>query len=157
MAGIFDLDFKGIFDGLGGCVKDIRTAITGIDPTVAGQVNLALIALESKIADAQPMIVKAQEEDRASAREMESEYVKAGKKNWLQQFLGYGAIIMLGFIIFALFEFNIKPEIKDLLNIIIGGLLKIVYDLYGYYFGGSLGSDQKNTMIADVLSKFKKE
>jgi hypothetical protein len=153
MAGIVDINLGELVGGVGNLVNDIGNQIRGNIP-----VDLTKLAeLEAKMAELKNEADKNTVEDRTSARAMESEYVKAGKKNWLQQFLGYGAILMLGFIIFALFEFNIKPEIKDLLNIIIGGLLKIVYDLYGYYFGGSLGSDQKNTMIAGVLSKFKKE
>jgi hypothetical protein len=153
MAGIVDINLGELVGGVGNLVNDIGNQIRGNIP-----VDLTKLAeLEAKMAELKNEADKNTVEDRTSARAMESEYVKAGKKNLLQQFLGYGAILMLGFIIFALFEFNIKPEIKDLLNIIIGGLLKIVYDLYGYYFGGSLGSDQKNTMIAGVLSKFKKE
>lgn len=153
MAVIVDINLGELVGGVGNLVNDIGNQIRGNIP-----VDLTKLAeLEAKMAELKNEADKNTVEDRTSARAMESEYVKAGKKNWLQQFLGYGAILMLGFIIFALFEFNIKPEIKDLLNIIIGGLLKIVYDLYGYYFGGSLGSDQKNTMIAGVLSKFKKE
>jgi len=154
--GLVNVDIGQILSGAGGLFKDIRTAITGVDPVKAAELNIKLAELEEKVLEAQSLADKMTVDDRKSARELNAEYAKAGKTNWLQQFLGYGAVIMLAFIIIALFNFNIKPEIKDLLNVIIGGLLKIVYDLYGYYFGGSLGSENKNTMISDIMSKFKK-
>ena len=154
--GLVNVDIGQILSGAGGLFKDIRTAITGVDPVKAAELNIKLAELEEKVLEAQSLADKMTVDDRKSARELNAEYAKAGKTNWLQQFLGYGAVIMLAFIIIALFNFNIKPEIKDLLNVIIGGLLKIVYDLYGFYFGGSLGSQAKNTIITDMIDKFKK-
>ena len=150
-----EIDLGQIFSGLGSAAKDIRTAITGIDPTIAGQVNLKLVELETKIAEAEPILAQAQAADRTSARSLEAEYVKQGKINWLQQFLAYGSIILLACFIIALFKFTIKPEVRDMLNIVLGGLLKIVYDIYGYYFGGSLGSSTKNQMISGIVAKLK--
>jgi len=47
------IDLGQIFAGLGSTVKDIRTAITGINPDKAAEINLKLIELESKIVEAQ--------------------------------------------------------------------------------------------------------
>ena len=153
MSGIVDINLGELVGGVGNLVNSIGNQIRGNVPVDLGK----LAELEVKMKELQAQADKNTIDDRKSARELEAEYAKTGKTNWLQQFLGYGAVIMLAFIIIALFNFNIKPEIKDLLNVRIGGLLKIVYDLYGYYFGGSLGSENKNTMISDIMSKFKKQ
>ena len=152
MSGIVDINLGELVGGVGNLVNSIGNQIRGNVPVDLGK----LAELEVKMKELQAQADKNTIDDRKSARELEAEYAKTGKTNWLQQFLGYGAVIMLAFIIISLFNFNIKPEIKDLLNVIIGGLLKIVYDLYGFYFGGSLGSQAKNTIITDMIDKFKK-
>jgi len=157
MAGLVDLDFKGIFEGFGTAAKDIRTAITGVDPTIAGQINLALVGVEEKLAEAQPIIAQAQAADRTSARTLGAEYVKAGKINWRQNILAYLAVLsLIGFVI-GLFIGKFNPDTRDLMNIVLGGLLKIVYDIYGYDFGGSLGGEQSNGLLSGIISKFKNQ
>ena len=133
-------------------VNSLGNQIRGNQP-----VDLAKLAeLEVKLAELKSTAEKNAVDDRKSARELEAKYADKGTVNYLQQFLGYGAIFMLAFVIFALFRFDIKPDVNNLLMIVVGGLLKIVYDLYGFYFGSSAGSDAKNTMISGLLDKFKK-
>jgi hypothetical protein len=156
MAGIFDLNFGGILDGIGNSAVKIRTALTGVDPAIAGQIQLEVIKLEEQINAARPIIAQAEAADRTSARTLGAEYIKTGKINWRQNILATLAMVsLIGFIV-AVFTIGIKPEIRDIAMMVLGGLLKIVYDIYGYDFGGSLGSEQKNDLISSVLDKFKK-
>lgn len=149
------IDLGQIFAGLGSTVKDIRTAITGINPDKAAEINLKLIELESKLVEAQAQSEKAVADDRASARLLGAEYVKAGKTNWRQNILAALAMVLLGGIIWAIFAVGVDNSIRDIVNILLGGVIKIVYDIYAYDFGGSLGSEQKNVMLQRVLSKIK--
>jgi hypothetical protein len=152
MAGIFDVNFGGILTGAADLTKEIGAAIRGNVPVDLNK----LAELEEKMAELQAQADKNTVDDRTSARALGAEYVKAGKTNWRQNILAALAMLsLMGFII-ALFVLNIKPDIRDMLNIILGGLLKIVYDIYGYDFGGSFGSEQKNNMITDMIAKFKK-
>ncbi len=150
--GMIDIDLGKLVDGVSGLVDSVGNQIRGNAPVDLNK----LAELEVKLKELKNNAEEIQEKSRASARILEGEYVKAGKKNWLQQFLGYGAILMLAFVIIALFKFDVKPDVNNLLMIIVGGLLKIVYDLYGYYFGSSSGSENKNNMISDIVSKLKK-
>ena len=147
------IDLGQIFAGLGSTVKDIRTAITGINPDKAAEINLKLIELEGKLVEAQAQSEKALADDRASARLLGAEYVKAGKTNWNQNILGALAVILLCGIVWAIFGIGVTDSTKDIVNILLGGVIKIVYDIYAYYFGGSFGSAQKNIMLENVLSK----
>jgi len=154
--GLVNLDIGQILSGAGSLFKDIRTAITGIDPVKAAELNLKLADLEGKLAEYQSKADEMTKDDRVSARALGAEYLKAGKRNIRQDVLAYGAILIFVGLISALFYYGIKPELRDIILMIVGGLLKIIYDIYAYDFGGSYGSQQKNSMIEGFIDKLKK-
>ena len=155
--GFATIDLGKIFSGLGSTAKDIRTALTGINPDKAAEIDLKLIELESKIVEAQSQTEKAISDDRASARLLGAEYVKMGKTNWNQNILGILAIFLLFGIVFAIFKIGVQDSARDIVNILLGGVIKIVYDIYAYYFGSSSGSGVKNVLLQEVLSKTKQK
>jgi hypothetical protein len=144
-----------MFSGIGSTAKDIRTALTGVNPDKAAEIELEIVKLEELIETAKPAIAKALADDRASARALGAEYIKAGKTNWRQNILAALAVALLIGLVIAIFWIGVKPEIKDIVLIVLGGVLKIVYDIYGYDFGGSLGSENKNTLIQSIVTKLK--
>ena len=80
-----------------------------------------------------------------------------GKTNWNQNILGILAIFLLFGIVFAIFKIGVQDTARDIVNILLGGVIKIVYDIYAYYFGSSSGSGVKNVLLQEVLSKTKQK
>lgn len=67
---------------------------------------------------------------------------------WIQAFLAI--VITLGFfgVIAALMVLGtIKPEVKDILLVLLGALLASYKELTGYFFGSSSGSAKKDEVI----------
>lgn len=99
--------------------------------------------------------------DRADARKLGAEYVKAGRRNRRQDNLAYLAVAMLMATVIAAVLVAIYADMSDgkiqavfaLLNLVIGGLMKTVGDVYGYDFGSSYGSGAKDTTIAELIKK----
>jgi hypothetical protein len=154
--GLVNLDIGEILSSAGNLFKDIRTAITGIDPVKAAELNLKLADLEGKLAEYQSKADEMTKDDRVSARSLGAEYVRAGKTNWRQNILAVLAMFLLIGVVVAIFVVGVQPAIRDIVLMILGGLLKIVYDIYAYDFGGSYGSQQKNSMIEGFIEKLKK-
>jgi hypothetical protein len=159
--GLVNVDISQILAGAGQFVKDIRTAITGIDPEKKADLEAKLTDFEGKLADYQAQSEKSQYDDRSSARQLGAEYVKAGKTNVRQNILAYLAVFMLGVVIFADLWVAVKCDMTDngiqavfaLLNMVTGGILKVVNDIYGYDFGGSLESENKTAVISDFMNR----
>jgi len=143
---------KGLFSGIGQLFKDVRTAITGVDPVKRAELEMKLAELEGKAQELQIQTQKITVEDRGSARNREVEIAKTGKKDWIPKALAVAAVFAFMGCLYALFTRTI-PEgaARDVLMMLIGALIAIVKDLYGYYFGSSSGSSEKTTAMADVL------
>lgn len=63
---------------------------------------------------------------------------------------GYFATIMIiAFIgiVFMLLEKKVPSENNDVMMVLLGALVGIVKDLYGYYFGSSEGSQRKTELL----------
>ena len=60
----------------------------------------------------------------------------------------------LTFILFAVIIFvEVKPESKDILIYVLGGLTSAMTMVLGYYFGSSQGSKEKSQQIDELLGK----
>ena len=57
--------------------------------------------------------------------------------------------ILFGVIIFV----EVKPEAKDILIYVLGGLTSAMTMVLGYYFGSSQGSKEKSQQIDELLEK----
>ena len=94
-----------------------------------------------------------------SARILGAEWLKAGKKNTRADILAYLSIVMLFFCVAASLWTAYYTDMTDpgiqglfaLLNLITGGVLKTVHDVYGYEFGGSQGSENKTGLISNLM------
>ena len=63
-----------------------------------------------------------------------------------------GALIVVGFftLLIVLALVKVPPENKDLLNIVVGGLIGAFATIVGYYFGSSSSSSKKDEMIGNI-------
>ena len=62
-----------------------------------------------------------------------------------------GALIVIGFfaLLYLLTQKPVPAENKDSLNLVIGSLLGAFSLIVGYFYGSSLGSSEKNEIIAN--------
>lgn len=60
----------------------------------------------------------------------------------------------LSFMLFGVMIFvDVKPEAKDILIYVLGGLTSAVTMVLGYYFGSSAGSKEKTKQLDELLEK----
>lgn len=148
---------KGLFSGIGQFLKDVRTLITGVDPTKRAELEIKLAEFEGKAQELEIQSQKITVEDRNSARSREVEIAKSGKKDWIPASLAILAVVAFLGCLYALFTRAIPDgAARDVLMMLIGALIAIVKDLYGYYFGSSSGSSEKTSAMAEVLKALKK-
>ena len=76
--------------------------------------------------------------DKANARDRDVKIIQVSGHNWRADVLAYGASTLFAAVVFALI-FHQVPEggTRDTLLIMLGGLLSIVKDVYGFEFGAS--------------------
>lgn len=85
--------------------------------------------------------------DRETARTREIELAKSGQKNYMLYILSALAIALLASLTFYILRHEVPQGIRDMVMMIVGAVLAIVKDIYGYYFGSSYGSALKNDII----------
>lgn len=93
------------------------------------------------------------QQDRASARQRDVELAKAGIKNHRADVLAYGALAMLMGCLATLFTMEVPEGSKDILLMLIGALIVVVKDLYGFEFGSSAGSKNKDIQLNHLGDK----
>lgn len=125
------------------------------DPTAraAAQVELAKLQQSgdlAKMAD-QTEMQKAFLADTASARDRDKAFLAAGKKNFRGDILAYAAMGALIADSIALFFFSVPPTSRDLLLVVLGALVTIVKDVYGFEFGSSKDSQRNAQAVSDML------
>jgi len=92
-------------------------------------------------------------EDRASARGREIEYVKAGKRDWMMIAAGSTA---LGAFIFIVVVAVYKPDVFEknpVLHQIVGMVEGIALSVFGYYYSTTKSSGDKTKMIEKMMDK----
>lgn len=92
---------------------------------------------------------KVEVDDRKSARLRETEYVKAGKTDWMMMILGFSMLASFLFsLVMLMFGFtDDSPIVYHLLGIIEGAILAMMY----YYWGSSKDSRKKTEMLSKVV------
>ena len=78
--------------------------------------------------------------DKDSARNREVEMTKAGSKEYTQGFLVYATVIGFFGTMFALFQVDAEPAMKDTLLVLVGILGSQYREVQGYFFGAARGS-----------------
>lgn len=85
--------------------------------------------------------------DRDSARSRDTEIVKATGHNRRADILAYGALLAFTLATVALFRLDIPQDNRELIVYLLGALTVIVKDIYGFEFGSSKSSQNKDDTI----------
>jgi len=89
------------------------------------------------------------QKDRESARNREVELSKAGQSNHIMTALVILALAGAGWVIWFLLNKDIRE--RELAFMILGFVIAIVKDIFGFYFGSSRGSAMKDEVIRKAL------
>lgn len=138
---------------LKGGTKEVIEAVGGVlDNVITNKEELAKAKLEAEkeinrhLEAIQAQMLKEQElhvQDRTSARNRESEFVKAtGHIDYLMWFLCIAGLAILIYCLYSLT--NKQLENKELFIHFLGIIEGVVVSIYSYYFGSSAGSRIKD-------------
>lgn len=95
--------------------------------------------------------VKAYLADTQSARDRDKAFLAAGRKNMRGDVLAYAAVGALVACILLLFVFKVPQESREILLVVLGALVTIVKDVYGFEYGSSKDSQRNAQAVADML------
>lgn len=108
-------------------------------------------AMESEVAHQYELEIK----DRDGARNREIESLKAGGKNYTQEVLAYiGTFAFFGLVFYVVAKGlgNMTTETSFIIGNLTGISAAIAKDIYGYYFGSSRSSADKQNQINKMMS-----
>lgn len=96
--------------------------------------------------------MKAENEDRASARSREIDFTKlTGKRDWLMAVVVITGLLMTIGVIACLVFIQIPEANQRLADMCFGAVLSIGTSIFGYYIGSSRGSHAKQQTIDRVM------
>ena len=141
-----------LLGGGGKLLEGARSIIDEVTTTKEEKADI-LRKWEQLLSDQQKEVMKAENEDRASARTRETEVVKAGSKNLTQNLLAYIAVgsffAITGYIISRGIG-NMNTEESFIIGNLTGMAGAIAKDIYGYYFGSSKGERDNQRQKQDT-------
>jgi hypothetical protein len=139
-----------------GKVIDIAKTVTGkdtpdeaaqalaADPALAMQFKVAVMASEADLD-------KAYLADRADARKRDTAFVQAGRYNWRGDFL---ALLAVGGLIICVYfvasDAGLPERAVNAIMFVAGVLASAVRDVYGFEFGSSRSSKDKDVTIQSL-------
>jgi hypothetical protein len=140
-------------------VVDIAKVVTGnddgvdavemlkADPALAMQFQQAVMANEADLE-------KAYLADRQDARKRDVEFVKAGRHNWRADLLAFLAVAGLVICVWFVARDSDLPErAVNAIMFVAGVLASAVRDVYGFEFGSSRGSKEKDVLMQRLSEK----
>jgi len=71
------------------------------------------------------------------------------KSEPIRSALSAGVVIGLGLCVYLLFFITMPDSSRDIILVIIGALVAVFKDVYGYYFGSSAGSTRKTEIMKE--------
>ena len=124
------------------------------DPEAKAKAQAALMEMAQK---GQLAELEAHVKEMQSARDREIQIATSEHAPMLNKIvtpvLALGTV-GLSFVLFGVMIFvDVKPEAKDILIYVLGGLTSAVTMVLGYYFGSSAGSKEKSKQLDDLLEK----
>lgn len=100
---------------------------------------------------------KAYLQDTASARDMNSRVQETVNASWLSKNITpllAGVTVFLAFVLFYIFAFKtVDVASKDIVIYILGVLSAIVSQIFSFYYGSSIGSQDKSDQIKKIMEK----
>jgi hypothetical protein len=144
---------KTVGDAVG---KEIKPDMDAIAAAVSGATPEQLLALKQADNDfmlkMQAMgfehledMEKIAADDRASARNREIQV-----KDWMPKALGLGALAVFTTCMFLLIFYELPQTAKEVVVYMLGILSGMVKDVYGYFFGSSSSSKNKDEALANI-------
>lgn len=134
-----------------GAVQDVIGSLSkSKDPKAKGiitELNLKMAEIELEFSKVELEETKAYLGDTQNARQREIELAKAGRRDWFQTIVGSIGLIMLGFVLYVLVYRHIPDDNKTLFIHFIGIIEGVALSIFGYYFGTSKGSTDKNKLL----------
>ena len=140
-------------------VVDIAKVVTGAedgkqavemlkaDPALAMQFQKTVMENETELE-------KAYLADRQNARQRDVEFVKAGRHNWRADLLALLAVAGLVLCVWFIARDSGLPErAVNAIMFVAGVLASAVRDVYGFEFGSSRGSKEKDELVSKLASK----
>ena len=126
------------------------------DPAQAqeAKIKLAEMAANGELAKmtSEADVTKAFLADQQSARARDVAIVQAKGKNMRGDILAFCAIgALIGTILVLFLVPNIPPTSEKLLYVVLGALITIVKDVYGFEFGSSKDSQRNAQAVSDML------
>lgn len=129
--------------------KVVDKVLPDPEKAAAAKAELAKLDLEKMVLEQEE--TKAFLADVASARERDVAFLQAGKRNVRGDILAYAAIGSLIGTVLLLFVFKVPEESRELLLVVLGALVAIVKDVFGFEFGSSKDSQRNAQAVADML------
>lgn len=124
------------------------------DPEAKAKAQATLMEMAQK---GQLAELEAHVKEMESARNREIQIATSDKAPLINKIVT--PILALGtvgltFVLFVIIIFtDVKPEAKDILIYVLGGLTSAMTMVLGYYFGSSQGSKEKSKQLDDLLEK----
>ena len=145
---------KGLFSS-GKLLEGARGIIDEIVTSKEEKAEL-VIKWEQMLKEHEQEIIKAENEDRISARLREVEVVRSGSRNITQNMLAYIGIVsffaMTGYILSRGLG-SMNTEESFIVGNLTGMAGAIAKDIYGYYFGSSKGEREHQRMKNEQLKR----
>jgi hypothetical protein len=154
------------FLGVGEASTAVVERVVGVAQTVAGvktpEEALAAITASAEmqtkfrlaVLAADGELERAYLSDRASARDRDIAYVRAGRYNWradILALLSVGGLLVCVWLIAR--DAGMPQRAIDAILIVIGVLAAAVRDVFSFEFGSSRGSEQKQQQLNEMLSR----
>ena len=132
-----------------GTIDDLLPTLTSLTPEQSAALYAADRELRAELARLDVRRDELVIEDRTGARGRDVAYVQGGRRNTRGDVLAYSAVGLLALCILLLFFTgqDLTPVVQNLLSSLIGGLVVIVKDVFGFEFGSSRGSERKTEMM----------
>lgn len=159
--GLIGLAANQIGEATGGTVAatadGIATAVAAVkDPEVMLKLKAADAMLQEHLMkmgfENAEALAKVATDDRVSARDRDTKIVQATGHNYRADFLAIIAIVAMALCAFALFRVKIPDDNRELMCTLIGALVMIVKDIYGFEFSTTRDSHEKTGAIVNMAS-----
>ena len=123
----------------------LEAALGGMSGSDMVKLKEAELAFQREMKEAGVEMERVAAQDRDSARQRQ-----VNMKDWTPSILG--AVILVGFfaILAYLFKFGMPESSVEVLLLMLGALSTLVSQVANYFFGSSVGSKNKDRMIADL-------
>jgi hypothetical protein len=143
------LAVKAIADSLGVDPTEgaVSKALANASPEMLAAIQKADQEFQVKMAELNIDLVKLAGEDKDSARNRE---VKTGDSGTPRALALFAVLCFVGLIFGVMHGVAVVDGMKDTFLILVGAAIAVFKDVYGYYFGSSAGSRDKDKVIADA-------